>query len=114
MTDGVKEAKELLKEFRFTGNQTLFLDVGSTVTVTRTYLNVVHETLEPEDIIFTVIRKPHSGRLQIEGKATSTFTQADVNKGRTDSEFASNDSKLSPRCEYQGRNMDLLSPMPWD
>lgn len=71
------------------GNQTLFLDVGSTVTVSRTYLNVIHETLEPEEILFTVMRKPHLGKLQLDGKVTSSFSQADVNKGEFDSLVAS-------------------------
>ncbi|OQR72801.1 chondroitin sulfate proteoglycan 4-like [Tropilaelaps mercedesae] len=64
------------------GNATLYLDASSTATVSRTYLNVIHETLEPEDVTFSLLRAPRFGQLLINGKPITTFTQADVNKGR--------------------------------
>lgn len=64
-----------------TGNATLYLDAGSTVTVSRSYLNVIHETHEPEDIVFSLVRAPHLGQLLINGKPVTSFTQTDINKG---------------------------------
>ncbi|XP_022711334.1 chondroitin sulfate proteoglycan 4-like [Varroa jacobsoni] len=63
------------------GNATLYLDAGSIATVSRTYLNVIHETLEPEDIMFSLARPPRLGQLLINGKPITSFTQTDVNKG---------------------------------
>lgn len=62
----------------------MFVDVGRSTSVARAFLSVLHESLQPEDVIFTVTRKPKYGHLALVNSNeafASTFSQADVNKG---------------------------------
>ncbi|XP_072309617.1 chondroitin sulfate proteoglycan 4-like [Eucyclogobius newberryi] len=68
--------------------QPVVVEEGCNISISRQYLEVVHENTRPPEIVFTVKSAPSFGSIQRNlsgqgntGTAISTFTQEDINQG---------------------------------